>query len=200
VVTPGTAGTPGTVAYKNASTADPNSALAQNVVYGKIPQDNALAAGQPAGTYPLFEWVNGINTGAGINGYNDWYVPAKNETEIIYYNLKPNPPTGLNANDTSTGINPNAVPARASNYTAGGPPNQTVSAIFQSTNNEAFSTLTTYWSSTEVSGGTTSAWVQIFNNGTLFQGAKGLTPYSARVIRRIPIAEYTAAGSPAIGS
>ncbi len=189
----GSAGTSGTIQYKNANTADPNPALAQNVVYGEIPQDNALAAGQPAGTYPLFEWAAGLNT-ANFNGFNDWYIPAKNELEILYFNLKPT----IDNNVTTSGINPNAVPARGGNYSAGGPPNQTTATLFQGTNAQALST-SSYWSATQDSSSTANAWTQGFFNGGVTSLSKPGNSY-ARVIRRIPIAQYTAAGSPAIGS
>jgi hypothetical protein len=191
-VTPGTAGAPSAVVYKNANTGDPNSALAQNVVYGEVPQNNALAAGQPAGTYPAFEWADALS----INGFTDWYIPAKNELEILYYNLKPS----TSSNFTSSGVNPNAVPPRGGNYTAGNPPPTSVT-LFQSGNAEAFeSGGSGYWSASENST-VTYAWYQNFDVG--FQvsvGNKNSSNVYARVIRRIPIAEYTAAGSPAIGS
>jgi hypothetical protein len=197
LVTPGTAGTPGTVQYKNVNFADPNPTLAQNIVYGKIAQDNALAAGQPTGTYPLFEWVNGINTGAGINGYKDWYIPATNELAVLYFFLKPD----ITANNTSAGWNGNSVTP----YTQGtvyGPgfPSQTTSTLFRTGGGQAFSTADLYSSATESSSNTGAAWRQFFSSGGQnFTFAKN-AGYYARAIRRIPIAEYTAAGSPAIGT
>ena len=82
-----------------------------------------------------------------IGGYTDWYLPARYELEIAYYNLKPT----TNSNDTSCGINAYSVPARGSNYTAGTPAQTTVTA-FQSGNSEAFIAISygtrPYWSST----------------------------------------------------
>ena len=65
-------------------------------------------------TYPAAQFCKAVTAG----GQSDWYMPAKNELEVCYYNLKP---TGA-ANSSGSGANPNSVPARASNYTSGSPP------------------------------------------------------------------------------
>jgi hypothetical protein len=70
------------------------------------------AAQVAAGSHPCATFCNN----AVIGGYSDWYMPAKNELDVCYFNLKP----GTVANSTNGGTNANAVPARASNYT--GPP------------------------------------------------------------------------------
>jgi len=84
-------------------------------------------------------------TGLSIGGYTDWYLPARDELEIAYYNLKPT----TDSNDTSFGFNAYSVPARGSNYTAGTPAQTTVTA-FQTGNSEAFGA-GSHWSSTEPS-------------------------------------------------
>ena len=93
-----------------------------------------------------------------IGGYSDWYLPARYELEIAYYNLKPT----TASNNTSHGINAYSVPARGSNYTAGTPAQTTVTA-FQTGNSEAFVD-DTHWSSTEHIN-TTTAWYMFFNTG-----------------------------------
>ena len=80
-----------------------------------------------------------------VGGFTDWYMPAKNELEVCYYNLK----YDTTANNTSSGINANAVPARASNYTSGDP-TQTTATAFKIGNAETFGA-SSYWSSTECS-------------------------------------------------
>jgi hypothetical protein len=96
-----------------------------------------------------------------IGGYTDWYLPASRELEIAYFNLKP---TTTN-NQTGFGINPNAVPARASNYTLSAPPRTSV-AIFQSGNSQAFAA-SAHWGSTEQSPSpTTAAFTANFSDGT----------------------------------
>lgn len=72
-------------------------------------------------------------TGLSIGGYTDWYMPARYELEIAYYNLKPT----TTSNSTGFGTNAYSVPSRGSNYTAGTPAQTTVTA-FQIGNSEAF--------------------------------------------------------------
>jgi hypothetical protein len=60
-------------------------------------------------------------------------MPAKNELEVCYFNLKPT----TTSNNTGSGTNTNAVPSRGSNYTAGTPA-QTAATDFQTGNTEAF--------------------------------------------------------------
>ncbi len=90
------------------------------------------------GQHPAASYCNGLT----INGYSDWYLPARFELEIIYRNLKPT--TG--SNSTSKGSNSYAVPA-TSNYSSNNP-GQTAVALFQSGGSEAFNT-GFHWLSTE---------------------------------------------------
>jgi hypothetical protein len=122
--------------WKDSNTATPG---ASSNIDG--PQNTAdMVAHGSSTVYPAAHFCNDLSTG----GQTDWYMPAKNELEVCYFNLKPT--TGSNV--TSSGINPNAVPARASNYTSGNPA-QTSAAIFQDGGAEAFSTANYgYWSST----------------------------------------------------
>jgi hypothetical protein len=96
-------------------------------------------------------------TGLSIGGYSDWYLPARYELDIAYYNLKPT----TTSNSTSWGINAYSVPERTVNYTAGAPA-QTSVAAFQSGGAEAF-VADSHWPSTEFSA--TSAWFLNFYNG-----------------------------------
>jgi hypothetical protein len=102
-------------------------------------------------------------------------MPAKNELEVCYFNLKPT----TTVNDTSSGINPNAVPARASNYTTGNPA-QTSATDFKDTGTEDFAAVS-YWSSTE--GSATAAWRQYLSYG--YQIAQTNSKNSARRVRAI---------------
>jgi hypothetical protein len=121
--------------WKNVTTTTPG---ADSLING--PQNTAdMVADGNATVYPCAHFCND----AVIGGFSDWYMPAKNELEVCYFNLKPT----TTSNNTSSGINANAVPARASNYTAGTPA-QTSAAAFQTGGAEAFVN-TTYWSSSE---------------------------------------------------
>lgn len=159
------------LAWKNAQTA---TAGADSVIDG--PQNTAdMVADGNSTVYPAAHFCNNLSTG----GQTDWYMPAKNELEVCYYNLKPT----TTSNDTSSGINANAVPARASNYTAGNPA-QTSSAAFKDTGSQDFA-INYYWSSTEFSS--TLAWVQYFGIGAQANGTKDYAAFPVRAIRRVAV-------------
>lgn len=126
-------------------------------------------------SHPAAQFCEGLT----IGGYSDWYMPAKNELEVCYYNLKP---TTQN-NNTSYGTNTNAVPSRGSNYTTSVPA-QTSATDFQTGNSEEFAA-NDYWSSTENSA--TRAWLQFFSNG--YQYAYGFKSGGRRVraVRRVAV-------------
>jgi len=156
--------------YKNANTAVPG---ADSNIDG--PQNTAdMVADGNSTVYPAAHFCNDLV----IGGFSDWYMPAKNELEVCYYNLKPT----TQSNITTSGINANAVPARASNYTAGTPA-QTTAADFQNTGAEDFAD-NYYWSSTEFS-------YYNANRQTFYDGSQtNLTKDSGvrvRAVRRIPV-------------
>jgi hypothetical protein len=127
-------------------------------------------------SHPAAQFCEGLT----IGGFSDWYMAAQNELEICYYNLKPTTQT----NNTASGINPNAVPARASNYTTSpSVPSQTSATDFQTGNTEAFD-YASYWSSTEVSA--TYARYQGLDTG--FQGSfSKTTSRRVRAVRRVAV-------------
>ena len=174
--------TAGTLQYKTSNTGD--SVVAQNEVYGGTATTTFADASHPA-----FDWcVNsptGPNSGAGIGGFKDWYIPSRYEMEIIYRNLKPG--TGSNATDDD-GINPNAVPPTAVGYTTGDPAQTTV-AIFQVGGAQAFDE-SNYLTSTESSGDVTKFGRDNFYNGDYndldANSSKTFTLSRVRAIRRVP--------------
>jgi hypothetical protein len=125
-------------------------------------------------THPAAQFCKAVTAGSNT----DWYMPAKNEIEICYYNLKPQ----TDSNNTSSGINTNAVPSRGSNYTAGNPA-QTSATLFQIGNAQAF-TSADYWNSTEFSA--TSGWLESmrigYPGGYLKNGV-----FRVRAIRRVAV-------------
>ena len=129
-------------------------------------------------TYPAAQFCEGLT----IGGFTDWYMPAKNELEVCYYNLKPT--TTSNQTSPGSGINANAVPARASNYTAGNPAQTTAAAFITSTGAEAFASAN-YWSSTQSS--TTTGWAQFFLSGYAQYLPKNSASYNVRAIRRVAV-------------
>ena len=159
--------------FKNADTA---TAGADSVIDGPTNTTDMVADGNST-VYPAAHFCNDLVVG----GYTDWYMPAKNELEVCYYNLKPT----TTPNNTSSGINPNAVPARASNYTSGNPA-QTSATNFRYTSprtTEYFDTAS-YWSSTENSA--TTAFRPDFYEGGQAAGSKNA--YNPlRAIRRVAV-------------
>jgi hypothetical protein len=123
----------------------PNTACA-SVIAGPTNTANMIA--DVASTYPAANFCDAVTAG----GYTDWYMPAKNELELCYYNLKPyDHPHAQNS-----GNNPNAVPSHG-NYTAiqnpAVNPAVTSAALFQNpSGSERFISSVAYqyfyWSST----------------------------------------------------
>jgi hypothetical protein len=126
-------------------------------------------------SHPAAQFCEGLTVG----GYTDWYMPAKNELEVCYYNLKP---TTQN-NNTSSGTNTNAVPSRGSNYTSGVPA-QTSATNFRSTGTEDFDEQR-YWSSTQFD--TNYAWAQNFYNGNQYRYPAKNGTNRVRAIRRVAV-------------
>jgi hypothetical protein len=141
------------------------------------PQNTAdIVAGGNSTVYPAAHFCNDLV----IGGFSDWYMPAKNELEVCYYNLKPT----TQVNQTSSGINPNAVPARASNYTSGDPAQTLAASFITSTGAEAF-TSAPYWSSSKYLSGN-YAQDQFFSNGTQSNTVK-YQSYRVRAVRRVAV-------------
>ena len=118
-------------------------------------------------------------TGLSIGGYTDWYLPARMELEIAYYNLKPT----TTSNSTSYGANAYSVPARGSNYTAGTPAQTTVTA-FQTGNSEAF-VADYHWLSTEFSSN--YAWEMYFDFGSQANDGNKTIASRVRAFRKLAL-------------
>ena len=154
---------------KQWKTSNSNTSGTDSVIDGPTNSSNMNNASHPAG-----QFCEGLT----IGGFSDWYMPAVNELEICYYNLKPT----TTSNNTSSGTNTNAVPSRGSNYTAGTPA-QTTATAFQTGNAQAFAA-SQYWSSTEA--GTFSSWYQNFSDGVQNDSNKSNTN-RVRAVRRVAV-------------
>lgn len=158
-------------AYRQWKTSDTSTAGTSSVIDGPTNSANMNNASHPAA-----QFCEGLT----IGGYSDWYMPAKNELEILYYNLKPM----TTNNDTNSGANPNAVPARGSNYSAGTPA-QTSATDFQSGGSQAFSS-DLYDCSTEYTPDTRFCWAQDIGGLSASPGRQEVTfKTSYRLIRAV---------------
>ena len=131
-----------------------------------------IAAG--AALHPCGNFCNNLVAG----GFDDWYMPARNELEVCYFNLKP---TTAN-NETSTGSNLNAVPSRSSLYTLTNPA-RTSAAAFQSGGSEAFSGQ--YWTSTQGAAVGDGRDIE-FTSGSQNSNGK-YNNFKVRAVRRVPV-------------
>jgi hypothetical protein len=120
--------------------------------------------------------------GLTIGGYSDWYLPAKNELEVLYYFLKPT----TTANDTASGSNANAVSPEpiSTNYTSGSPAQTNAGIGFRTGEANAFVS-DRYWSSSEDTGfPAEAAFTSFFSDG--YQGNTNKSDaYYVRAVRRV---------------
>jgi hypothetical protein len=93
---------------KQWKTSNTSTAGTSSVIDGPTNSANMNDASHPAA-----QFCEGLTIGT----FSDWYMPAKNELEVCYFNLKPT----TTSNSIASGTNTNAVPSRGSNYTAGTP-------------------------------------------------------------------------------
>jgi hypothetical protein len=144
------------------------------------PTNSAIEAALGAG-YQAAKFCEDLSIGS----YSDWYLPAKNELEVLYYFLKPT----TESNDTSSGSNANAVSPEpvSQNHTSGSPARTSATGTtgFRDGEANAFAwSGVSYWSSTENAAG--SAWNQAFSSGSQGTGGKTGSRY-VRAVRRIPV-------------
>jgi hypothetical protein len=155
---------------KQFKTSNTTTAGTQSLIDGPTNSANMNDASHPAA-----QFCEGLT----IGGFSDWYMPAKNELDVCYFNLKPT----TNTNYTNFGINANAVPARPNNFTAGNPAQTSAALFITSTGAEAF-TPVVYWTSTEKSA--THAYDIAFAYGYQYGTGKHVSR-KTRAIRRVAV-------------
>jgi hypothetical protein len=152
---------------------------ATSVINGPTNTTTLVALGAD---YQAAVFCNDLNSGGGLNGYTDWYMPARNELEVLYYFLKPT----TTANNINNGSNANAVspePIRQ-NYTSSSPAQTSAGIGFRTGETNAFVS-NWYWASTQHSD--THARQIEFTNGDQREANKNNTGYYVRAVRRIPV-------------
>ncbi|MGV7210463.1 DUF1566 domain-containing protein [Oxalobacteraceae bacterium A2-2] len=114
-----------------------------------------------------------------IGGVSGWYIPARDELEILYRAFKPS----TTGNWAGEGENPSSIPAGA-HYT-GELPAQTTVEVLREDEPDALIPAW-YWSSTQREAYPGRAWGQDFGNGLQVTGHKS---YAGRVraVRRLPL-------------
>lgn len=169
VVSPKTGGD-GVLVYRTSGTAFTGNTSTND---GWLIRNNMIAAG--ISDFPAQQGCMSLTLG----GYTDWYLPSKDELEIVYRFLKPT----TTSNVTSSGINPSSVPPKTTNYTTTNPQRTTVTA-FRSTGTE-YLWPDFYLSATQGSGGSTHAHHKLFGTGADGTILTSTTGYNVRAIRRV---------------
>ncbi|WP_286962758.1 DUF1566 domain-containing protein [Cupriavidus sp. UBA2534] len=136
---------------------------------------NTIAMGVAGSAIAL--WAIGL----GIDGFNDWYLPARDELELVYRNLKPSTEGNY---VWRAGDNPSSVPAGYP-YTADSPA-QTAIAAFQAGGAEALDDESYYWTSTQSESNSGNAWFQDFGGGGQDGNHKD-GEFRARAVRRMKV-------------
>lgn len=190
IVAPKSSGENAGIAMKNANTALPTAC--QTLTEGWLATE-AMKNADTSTVYPAAHWARGLS----IGGFNDWFIPARDQLELCWRNLKPttdnnyttaNRPTAAAYNyanlgsygDTSAeyGVNNNSAPT-GSAYTASVPARTSVAA-FQTGGAEAFEYGSVYyWSSSDYDASV--AWSQDWNSSFPGRQSNNFKTSTARV-------------------
>jgi hypothetical protein len=134
--------------------------------------------------------------GLTIGGYTDWYMPARDELELCYRNLKPTTdanatgartispytyPQGNDVAGNTMGTNLNSSPNGAG-YTSGVPARTTATA-FIAGGSEAFQTASLYLTSS--SSDTNKYWSPVFSTGGQYWDGYYFNQSYVRAVRKI---------------
>ncbi len=200
IVAPKASGENAGIAIKNENTALP---VACQTLNEGMRATQAMRDADTSTVYPAAHWARGLN----IGGRTDWYIPARDELELCWRNLKPTTTANYTSADRPTsasydykvngaygdtanthGLNNNSAPSGAA-YTSSVPA-QIVAAAFKTGGSEAFEFGSAYyWSSSDYSA--SNAWSQCWSSsspGRQFNpyGAKADT-HRVRAVRRSAI-------------
>jgi len=166
---------------------------AQTLSDGKSVMDH-IVANETLANFPAFEWVQTTLNDANYEGYNDWYIPARAELELVYRNFKPTtdsnktgtrPTGGFGGDGENHGTNLFTAPADYDGYTLSDPSQTTVTS-FQDGGADYLSA-DNYWSSTEFDA--TYSWRQRLNDGGQFDNNAKNISLRVRAVRRIQVSQ-----------
>ena len=142
----------GTLQWRTSQTA---LSQAQTLADGKSVMDH-IVANETLSDFPAFEWIQTTLNDANYNGYNDWYLPARDELELVYRHFKPT------TEDNSPSLRPTGSQFGADGATAGTNNSSDPNYSAYTTTNTSQTTVTSfqdggadhltdndYWSSTE---------------------------------------------------
>jgi hypothetical protein len=144
--------------------------------------------------YEVYEFIRTLRTAYPVpdDDGSDWYLPAMDELELMYRNLKPTTADNITSSSTrpfpgtqNSGFNPSSDPTGAA-YTAGNP-TRTSLVDFQSGGVEA-TDLNFYWSATDANEDN-RAWYQVFtvtgSEGFQVAATKNDSALTVRAVRRV---------------
>lgn len=115
-----------------------------------------------------------------IGGFDDWYIPSRDELELQYRAFKPTKDKNwVYRNGDNPSSDPPGYPYTESS------PGQTVIKAFRKGGAEAFSD-GWFWSSTQSEGDVACAWFQTFDGGYQGRGHEG-NEYDVRAVRRFAL-------------
>jgi len=186
IVAPKSSGENSSKLFKDSFSAAPSATQTLN-------NGPAASSSMNSATYPAAQFCEALT----IGGFTDWYLPARDELELCYRNLKPNTntnspsarnkstityPEGNDLPGDTMGVNRNSNPTGAA-YTSG-TPSQTSVTAFITGGTEAFTPTNRYWSSSEFS--VTGAWYQSFSDGKQNYRDKDYGD-NVRAVRRVPV-------------
>jgi len=169
-----------------------NSGLsqAQTLSDGKSVMDY-IVNNETLSDFPAFEWIQTTLNDTNYNGYNDWYLPARDELELVYRHFKPTTQDNndgtrdsgseFGADGATYGTNNSSDPNYPGYTTTD--PSQTTVTSFQDGGAD-YLTDFTYWSSTEYDA--SESWFHFFSNGYQFSSDKDNTA-RVRAVRRVAV-------------